>query len=68
MRNNQRRTGQDPEAPPGPSPAMAFASPTEFVELPSCGEFYAEDHPLYKQETVEIWKICWYRMLIPARC
>ena len=54
MRNNQRRTGQDPEAPPGPGPAMAFASPTEFVELPSCGEFYAEDHPLYKQETVEI--------------
>lgn len=57
MRDNQRRTGENPESTPssaGPAPAMAFSSPTEFVELPSCGKFYADDHPLYKQETVEI--------------
>jgi hypothetical protein len=61
MRNNKRRTGQGPESAPNPSvptahqPAtLAFSAPTEFVELPSRGEFYAEDHPFYKQETVEI--------------
>jgi len=37
-----------------PTPDLAFAVPTEFVELPSRGEFYSEDHPLHKQETVEI--------------
>ena len=57
MRNNQRRLGQKPS--PGPSsPAaqanLAFAVPTEFVELPSRGHFYPEDHLLHNQETVEI--------------
>ena len=33
---------------------LAFAVPTEFVELPSRGEYYSEDHPFYKQEAVEI--------------
>ena len=61
MRNNQRRTGRDPESTPvttvptTPQPApLAFSAPTEFVELPSRGEFYPEDHPFYKQETIEI--------------
>tara|TARA_R110002110_G_scaffold24366_1_gene91435 strand:- start:1181 stop:2008 length:828 start_codon:yes stop_codon:yes gene_type:complete len=57
MRNNQRRTGQHPDSTPSsssPKTQMAFTTPTEFVELPSCGEFYSEDHPLYKQETIEI--------------
>ena len=61
MRDNQRRTGQDPEVAPNSSvpkahqPApLAFSSPTEFVELPSRGEFYPEDHPFYRQETIEI--------------
>ena len=31
-----------------------FVAPTEYVELPSRGEFYAEGHVLYGQETVEI--------------
>ena len=58
MRNNQRRmqrsspagatNSAQPEAP------MGFVSPTEFVELPSRGQFYPEDHPLHKQETIEI--------------
>ena len=58
MRNNQRRLG--PRSSPQPSsaaaasPDLAFSVPTEFVELPSRGEFYPEDHPLHKQETVEI--------------
>ena len=58
MRNNQRRLGatarpQAPSAPPAQS-GLAFAVPTEFVELPSRGEYYSEDHPFYKQEAVEI--------------
>ena len=58
MRNNQRRLGPHT---PGESPAplaavsqMAYAVPTEFVELPSDGKFYSSDHPLYNQKTVEI--------------
>lgn len=31
-----------------------FAMPTEFVELPSKGKFYPQDHPLKDQESVEI--------------
>lgn len=58
MRNNQRRSGlgQRPQPAPVVTPTadLAFAVPTEFVELPSRGEFYSEDHPLHKQETVEI--------------
>tara|TARA_B100000287_G_scaffold111568_2_gene103976 strand:+ start:1350 stop:2201 length:852 start_codon:yes stop_codon:yes gene_type:complete len=63
MRNNQRRLGQPASKPGGSggfaSPLtaaanMSFAVPTEFVELPSQGKFYAEDHPLHNKETVEI--------------
>ena len=57
MRNNQRRLGQKPSPKPS-SPAaaagMAFAVPTEFVKLPSRGQFYPQEHPLHNQETVEI--------------
>lgn len=55
MRNNQRRLGKAAPPSPGPlQPVLAFAVPTEFVELPSRGQFYPEDHPLCNQETVEI--------------
>ena len=33
---------------------MSFVTPTEFVELPSQGRFYAEGHPLHGEETIEI--------------
>jgi hypothetical protein len=33
---------------------FSFVAPTEFVELPSEGKFYASDHPLYNQKTIEI--------------
>ena len=33
---------------------MQFVAPTEFVDLPSKGEFYPEDHPLHNKETIEI--------------
>ena len=56
MRNNERRLGNAAQ-----SPALvpthtepAYVVPTEFVELPSRGAFYSEDHPLYGEETVEI--------------
>lgn len=55
MRNNQRRTGRARRSSPAPpKQELAFAVPTEFVELPSRGEYYPEDHPLHKQETIEI--------------
>jgi hypothetical protein len=33
---------------------MDFVVPTEFVELPSGGQFYSQDHPLHGQESIEI--------------
>jgi hypothetical protein len=65
MRNNQDRLGAKPapdtpnqpvSAPvPEQEPApLSFSTPTEFVDLPSKGLLYPEDHPLHKQETVEI--------------
>ena len=60
MRNNEERTGarEAHEAPPqvaSPDEApLSFVVPTEFVELPSKGLFYPENHPLHKEECVEI--------------
>ena len=33
---------------------FSFVIPTEFVELPSEGRYYSENHPLHNQETIEI--------------
>ena len=62
-RNNSQRTGApQPDAPTPPPPVVetpttdifSFISPTEFVDLPSHGLLYGEDHPLYEVESVEI--------------
>ena len=62
MSRNSNRQGA-PEGPPTPLPQaqaqqtqnlFSFPTPTEFVELPSKGLFYGEDHPLHRVETVEI--------------
>ena len=61
-RNNELRTGASApgdstgavsEAASNASP-LSFVVPTEFVELPSRGRYYAPDHPLHNQEVVEI--------------
>ncbi len=63
MRNNEKRTGQSsarrPESPAAAVAAeqpqgLSFVAPTEFVELPSRGELYPEDHPLHNQTVLEI--------------
>lgn len=33
---------------------LNFVIPTEFVELPSGGRYYADGHPLHNQDTIEI--------------
>jgi len=58
-RNNLERTGApQPDAPTPPttegSDLFAFVNPTVFVELPSKGRFYLENHPLNGEETIEI--------------
>ena len=58
MRDNQKRmsAAADP-APQAAEPnasALNFATPTEFVELPSKGRYYPEGHPLHGQGTIEI--------------
>jgi hypothetical protein len=34
--------------------AFSWSIPTEFVQLPSAGKFYPNNHPLHNQDTVEI--------------
>lgn len=62
-RNNEDRMGSPApqgEAPPieeqeeQAAPTLNFATPTEFVDLPSEGRFYPEGHPLHKQDSIEI--------------
>ena len=65
-RNNEDRLGAKQQAADAPVPSMtnpssneqppplSFVTPTEFVELPSGGEFYAEDHPLHMKDSVEV--------------
>ena len=33
---------------------LSFVVPTEFVELPSKGQFYPEGHPLHNEDTIEV--------------
>jgi|ETNvirenome_6_85_1030632.scaffolds.fasta_scaffold00477_6 hypothetical protein len=65
QRNNLERalTGKKKVEPDQSAPAAAqessqelfsFVTPTEFVDLPSQGRFYAEGHPLHNSLTVEI--------------
>ena len=67
MSRNRSRTGMEKETKDAPAPVpqvtantasednpFSFVVPTEFVELPSKGRFYSENHPLHNQETIEI--------------
>ena len=63
IRNNEERTGaKHPDVSPPipkvqqdkPQSTFSFVVPTEFVELPSKGKYYAQDHPLHNIEVVEI--------------
>ena len=57
-RNNKGRTASPapfvPEPPQQAGAQLGFASPTEFVELPSKGRLYPPDHPYHMREEVEI--------------
>jgi hypothetical protein len=56
-RSNKKRTSSPP-AESATAAAMSsdvkFVTPTEFVELPTRGMFYADDHPLHNVKEVEI--------------
>ncbi len=63
MSRNKNRTGgasqPDTAVPPALSQGagdggFSFVVPTEFVELPSQGKFYPENHPLHNHESIEI--------------
>lgn len=56
MRNNQNRVAARaaPSSPATTQNTVSYEVPTEFVELPSKGRLYSEDHPLSGQETIEI--------------
>ena len=48
-----KTAGAEPP-PQAASETLNFVVPTEFVELPSKGKYYPENHPLHMQESVEI--------------
>ena len=62
MRNNEDRLGTksiDGDTPPQTREAhsgasFSFSTPTEFVELPSGGRFYPQEHPLHGKGEIEI--------------
>ena len=58
MSRNQDRLGggpqQDNSPPQTNDGGFSFVIPTEFVELPSQGLFYTENHPLHNKESIEI--------------
>jgi hypothetical protein len=58
MRQNDERIGSSAPAPPAAPQNSAgllnYVIPTEIVDLPSKGRFYAEGHPLHDKEYVEI--------------
>ena len=67
-RNNSRRLGTRSGGDKTPTPPvmnvdkgadsdsspLSFVVPTEFVDLPSKGKFYPQNHPLHMVETIEI--------------
>lgn len=68
MRNDEMRLIAESDMPPQKTPtttpppqlpdqAMSWVMPTCFVQLPSCGRFYAPDHPLYNRDVVEIYEM-----------
>ena len=61
MSRNKGRTKATSPAPaqavqpaPTQTTGLSYVTPTEFVELPSRGQFYSVDHPLHNQETIEL--------------
>jgi len=58
-RNNEERLGARSSADPAPpltpsGESFSFATPTEFVELPTGGKHYPEGHALHGKDCVEI--------------
>ena len=58
-RNNEERLGAHKSADPAPpmtpsGESFSFATPTEFVEIPTSGKYYPEGHPLRGKDSVEI--------------
>jgi len=57
-RSNEERLGMPQVAPPPNirknTSSLEFVVPTEFVELPSKGQFYPPSHPLCNKDVIEI--------------
>ena len=50
----RRESNATPPVNAAPPEGFSFVVPTEFVELPSGGIFYPEEHPLHGKDTIEI--------------
>ncbi len=58
MSRNKNRVGNtvqhDTSPPADNGGGFSFVVPTEFVDLPSQGRFYAQGHPLHEKDSIEI--------------
>ena len=52
--NADQAPPQQQEMLENPTSGFSFVVPTEFIDLPSEGRFYPENHPLYGQSTIEL--------------
>jgi hypothetical protein len=61
MSRNKQRTAAATDAVAATAPttpaaptSLSYVTPTEFVELPSRGQFYPTDHPLHGKDVIEM--------------
>ena len=61
MSRNKQRTAAATDAVAATAPttpaapaSLSYVTPTEFVELPSRGQFYPADHPLHGKDVIEM--------------
>jgi len=54
MRGHRHSNAMPPSSPTQQAEAFSFVVPTDFVDLPSKGRYYSENHPLYNKDILEI--------------
>ena len=54
LRGHRQSNAMPPASPTQQAEAFSFVVPTDFVELPSKGRYYAPNHPLHDKEVLEI--------------
>ena len=54
LRGHRQSNAMPPASPTQQAEAFSFVVPTDFVDLPSKGRYYPENHPLHNKDVLEI--------------